>query len=108
MNGFQNDQNLTQALNILKSEFSISDSYLFGSRASSSHSSSSDYDIVLVVNQSDQNELDRRIKARTLLKDLDSSFDIFIYTQREFEEYKNDFGSIAETAFNTGIKLDFI
>ena len=108
MNAFQNDQILTKALTLLKAEFNFSKSYLFGSRADLSNSKSSDYDLVLVINESNTDELQRRIKARTLLKDLDSSFDIFIYTEKEFNEYKNDFGSIAETALNTGIKLDFI
>jgi len=108
VSNFQNDPTLNKALNILKSEFNFSKSYLFGSKANSTDSMTSDYDLVLVVLNSEKDELERRIQARTLLRDFDSSFDVFIYTQKEFDQYKSDFGSIAETALNTGIELDFL
>ena len=34
------------------------------------------------------------------------SADVFVYSQREFDDWKDDFSSIPETAINTGREID--
>jgi predicted nucleotidyltransferase len=108
MQDLKNDPQLQNALQILKTHFPIKKAFLFGSRAQNQAASESDYDLVLLVEETNLNAFERRVTARTLLKKLQQSFDVFIFTPEEFENSKNDFGSIVETAINTGQEIDFV
>ena len=100
------DPLLQTAIHSLRKHFSIQKVFLFGSRVQTHARNDSDYDLVLVVKDSDQDAFERRVKARSLLKEIGIPFDIFVYTTEEFEKQKNDFGSIVETAVNTGREID--
>lgn len=76
--------------------------YLFGSRAEGTHLPSSDYDILLVVDKTQDSRIDNMLKASRLVDDLDVSVDVFVYPQEEFESWKNEMNSIPETAFTEG------
>jgi predicted nucleotidyltransferase len=79
--------------------------FLFGSRANGTFQSDSDYDLVLVVSSSDRSRLDRMEQARLALKGVGVSADVFVYTEQEFNKWKDEFSSIPETALNTGREL---
>ena len=79
--------------------------YLFGSRANGDQSPDSDWDICLVVKESKFDFLERQLYARKKLRVLKKPFDIFIYTEEEFNKYKDDLSSIPEVAINTGREL---
>lgn len=106
MQNLEADHQLQQAIQILKNNFDIKRIFLFGSRAQGTAHSDSDYDLVLITKDSLHDPFENRVKARVVLKDLSSSFDVFVYTNTEFEKVKNDFGSIAETAVNTGREIE--
>jgi predicted nucleotidyltransferase len=100
-----NDPTLEQIIERLTAEFHPSRMFLFGSRANGTFQSDSDYDLVLVVSSSDRSRLDRMEQARLALKGVGVSADVFVYTEQEFNKWKDEFSSIPETALNTGREL---
>ncbi len=100
-----NDPVLEQIIERLTAKFHPRRMFLFGSRANGTAHPDSDYDLVLVVKASDRSRLDRMEQARLALKGLGVSADVFIYTESEFDDWKDEFSSIPETALNTGREL---
>jgi predicted nucleotidyltransferase len=101
------DKKLNQIVEVLKAEFKPSRLFLFGSRANGTSHKDSDYDFVLVVPKDKKSRLDNLAKARELLrKKCEVSADVFVYSQKEFDEWKEEFSSIPETAMNTGREID--
>jgi predicted nucleotidyltransferase len=100
------DKKLKEIVALLKNEFKPSRLFLFGSRAYGLNRADSDYDLVLVV-PSLKNRFAAEVKARSLvLNKFDVSADIFIYSQKDFDQWKNELSSIPETALNTGKEIE--
>ena len=76
------DNTLQEIMKRLKDEFHPEKAYLFGSRARG------------------DNE-----QASEVLHDLEASVDVFVYTRKEFEEWKDEFSSIPETALREGREI---
>jgi len=103
---FAQNKKLKEIVDFLKKEFKPSRLFLFGSRANGSHRTDSDYDFVLVV-PGLKNRFAAEVKARSLiLKKFDISADIFIYSKKDFDQWKNELSSIPETALNTGKEIE--
>lgn len=103
---WKEDPYLSQALQLLRKEFQPIHIYLFGSRANGTAKKESDYDLLLVISDSLENRFDRQLRGHRLLRQIkEASFDLFIYTQSEFDQWKEEFSSIPETALNTGKEL---
>lgn len=101
------DQKLKKIVQALKQEFKPSRMFLFGSRANGTHRLDSDYDFVLVVPGNRRSRFNNLTRARELLqKKCKVSADVFVYSQKEFDDWKDDFSSIPETAINTGREID--
>ncbi len=81
--------------------------YLFGSRGRLDHSGTSDYDILVVVERSDLDYHTRNVNARLALADVHPATDVFVVTQLEFDEMKNEMGSLPELALHEGRELEF-
>jgi hypothetical protein len=47
-----------------------------------------------------------KIFGSELIWDLTITADVFVYSEKEFEEWKNEFNSIPETAIHTGKEID--
>ena len=91
----------------LKAEYQPLRLFLFGSRANGTAKTESDFYFVMVVPISKQSSLKEMSKARSLIfKKHDVSADIFIYSEKEFNEWKDELNSIPETALNTGKELE--
>ncbi len=99
------DPILDEIVRRLKEEFHPRRAFLYGSRARGDHRADSDYDFVLVVDEASDRMKDLS-RARQLVEDLGVSADVFVYSQEEFDEWKDDFSSIPETALNTGRELN--
>ena len=100
---------LDQIVKVLKTEFKPSRLFLFGSQARNSANQDSDYDFVVVVNKSNKSLVDNMAVAREILqKKCGISADVFVYSQKEFDEAKEEFSSVAETALNTGREIDLV
>lgn len=98
---------LNKIIKTLKDEFKPSRMFLFGSRAQGTHRPDSDYDFVLVVPGNKTLRVNNMAKARDLLKQkFNISADVFVYSQKEFLDWQDEFSSIPETALNTGKEID--
>lgn len=103
----KNDNILKQIVEALKNEFKPSRMFLFGSRANGMARPDSDYDFVLVVPGNKKARFTNMRKAQDLLrKKFNISADVFVYSQSEFDDWKDDFSSIPETAVNTGREIE--
>jgi DNA polymerase sigma len=103
------DKKLDEIVRVLKNEFNPSRLFLFGSRATGNARPDSDYDFVLVVPENTKARWENLEKARHLLHEkCNISADVFIYSQKEFDEWKDEFSSIPETAKNTGQEIDLV
>ena len=100
------DPTLKKIVAALKKEFSPTRLFIFGSRASETHSQSSDYDFVVVVKKMQGNRVANMFRARKALEHLGVHADVFVYPEKEFEEWKDELSSIPETALHTGRELD--
>lgn len=99
------DKRLRQAATVLKDELFAERIFLFGSRASGKAGPNSDYDFVVVTGEKRRPRPERIRKAKALLRELGVTADIFVYTEKLFHEWEDEFSSIPETAKNTGIEL---
>jgi predicted nucleotidyltransferase len=107
--GVKKNQKMEQIVKVLKAEFKPLRLFLFGSRAQNTHDKDSDYDFVVVVPKTKKSKLANMSKAREILqKKCGISADVFVYSQKEFDESKKEFSSIAETALNTGREIDLV
>ncbi len=102
-----NNQTVNLILEALKREFNPLRVFLFGSRATGNVHSDSDYDFVLVVKRTDKTRVENMRRARAVVREVAGvSADVFVYDQKEFDEYKDELSSIPETAINVGQELD--
>lgn len=100
------DQKLEQISAYLRSEFSPLKIYLFGSRAKGTSHSKSDYDFVVVSSRNDFDKWQVFDKARQdIYEKFQVSADIWVYSEATFNDLLQDFGSMPETALNTGIEI---
>lgn len=91
----------------LKDVYNPSRLFLFGSRANGTATKDSDYDFVMVISGKRKTTLAQLGKARSLIWNKHKvSADVFIYSEKEFDEWKDEFSSIPETALNTGRELE--
>lgn len=89
----------------LTDAFHPSRMFLFGSRASGMNRKDSDYDILLVVKETHGSRWDSMDKAKKILSDLHISADVFVYSEKEFNEWKDELNSVAEAAHNLGVEV---
>jgi uncharacterized protein len=98
---------LNNIVGFLKNELSPTRLFIFGSRAFGTARPKSDYDFVAVIPSFDsklRNEVMSKISAQ-LWKELCVEVQVWVYSQTDFEDWKDEFSSIAETALNTGIEV---
>lgn len=100
------DEVLHEIVGRLASRFRPSKVFLFGSRATGNARPDSDYDLFLVVKESDLLPFQRMQEAHRLLWDFHRAVDVFIFTEAEFDEWKDDFGSVANTVATEGVELN--
>jgi predicted nucleotidyltransferase len=79
--------------------------YLFGSRAMGTATDDSDYDLFLIVKNSNKSPTERMREARRLLWGRKVPVDVFVYTEAEFNDYKDEFSSIAHTVATEGVEI---
>lgn len=101
----QKDKKLFEIVTKLKNHFKPEKVYLFGSHANGTSTADSDYDLFLVVKNSDKDSVERMREARRLLWDNNVAVDVFVFTQAEFDESKEEFSSVAHTVANEGVEL---
>lgn len=101
----EKDKNLSEIVTKLKDHFKPVKTYIFGSRARGTAHAESDYDLLLVVKNSDKDSVERMREARRLLWGRTVAVDVFVYTEEEFNEFKDEFSSIAYTVATEGVEI---
>lgn len=96
-------QQITEAL---REEFKPSRLFLFGSRANGSARKDSDYDFLVVVKNTKGSRVDNMVRAEKVLQHIDAKVDVFVYSEKEFNDWKDELSSIPETALNTGREIE--
>lgn len=99
------DQTLNHIVEKLLTEFQPSRIFLFGSRAKGTAVETSDYDLLLIIKESKYSRHERMTKAKETLWGCGVPVDVFVYTEQEFEDWKNEFSSIPHTATTEGLEL---
>lgn len=102
------DQKIINAIkHTLKEAYNPLRLFLFGSRANGTAKKDSDYDFVMVVPGKKKHSVDDLGKAINLIWDKHQvSADVFIYSEKEFSDWKDEFNSIPEIALNTGKEIE--
>lgn len=102
------DPTLTKITDILKSEFKPLRLFFYGSRANGTHRPDSDYDFVMVLEKFDaKNRYEIMSKISALFRDLlNVEVQVWTYSLETFNDWKDEFSSIPETAMNTGKEID--
>ncbi len=102
------DYNIIEQIKItLKEAYNPKRLFIFGSRANGTATKNSDYDFVMVIPGKHKTSLNDLAKARSLIWDKhEISADIFIYSEKEFADWKDEFNSIPEVAVNTGQEIE--
>jgi uncharacterized protein len=103
---YKEDKTLTQIKTRLMETFKAKKIYLFGSRARGKARKDSDYDLLVIVEKSKLSYPERNVKARMALSELEIPVDVFVVTQKEFDEMKDELSSIPETALFEGRELN--
>ncbi len=97
---------LKNAVVRLIKEFSPEQVFIFGSVARGTAHEGSDYDLLLVVSQSNEPGYRRAQRAYKLLWGIGKAVDVIIYTRAEFEDMKGTFGTLPETVCREGKELE--
>ena len=102
---FRNDPVLKDIVAVIKESIQPVKIYLFGSRVNETSTQESDYDLVVVVKDSKIPRSLRSKEIKSHLIKMGYLVDVFVYTQKEFNEWKDEFSSIPETAISTGYEV---
>lgn len=103
----EEENKISEIAKVIKDEFNPSRLFLFGSRANGTAHEDSDYDFVVVVPENNKSRGENMEVARSLLhKKCNVSADVFVYSEKEFDEWKNELNSIPETAASLGREID--
>ena len=102
------DPNLEKIINRLRHDFKPLRLILYGSRAQGTHRADSDYDFVMVVPQFDKkNRYDVMDKIMSKFRhEQKIDVQVWIYSEADFNDWKDEFSSIPETALNTGKEIE--
>ncbi|MCX7725051.1 MAG: nucleotidyltransferase domain-containing protein [Thermodesulfovibrio sp.] len=79
--------------------------YLFGSRAWGKPDENSDFDILIIVESSEEKPYKRILKGLHSLRGLMVAKDILVYTKDEFENLATDISTLCYKIKKEGIKL---
>lgn len=99
------DDKLKNVLEKLIPEFQPIKIFLFGSRSKGTSRIDSDYDLLLIIKKSELSRHERMTKALMALWGCGVKVDVFIYTEAEFNDWKDEFSSIPHTVATEGLEL---
>lgn len=104
--------NIKKIVEILKTNFSISDIILFGSNAEGKNNENSDIDIVVVLNDNTfsgdyESRLSKRLSVSEKLLDIKRNvqIDSLVFTKPEWEKFKSLNSSFSREIIRTGISI---
>jgi predicted nucleotidyltransferase len=82
--------------------------FFYGSRAQGMHRPDADYDFVMVLSKfNDKNRYDVMSKISSeLRRELGVEVQVWVYSESVFNDWKDEFSSIPETALSTGREIE--
>jgi predicted nucleotidyltransferase len=104
---FKNDPRLSPIIETLKKELNPTRLFFYGSRIKGTARPDSDYDFVAVIPKlEDRNRYDLMSTiSLKLWREFGVEVQVWIYSETQFEDWKDEFSSIPETALNTGVEV---
>lgn len=78
---------------------------LFGSQATGASGVNSDYDVMIIVENSSVSKLHLTQSAYEALWGIEKAVDIIIYSEEEFSSQKDEINSLAYRVANEGLEL---
>jgi predicted nucleotidyltransferase len=103
----KSNEKLRQITELLKREYNPSKLFLFGSQASKTAGTESDFDFVMVLPRYTGDRMKTWEECRELIQqNCGALADVFTYSECEFNQSIKEFSSIPETALNTGKEID--
>ena len=99
---------LAEIVSTIKADYKPTRLILYGSRANGTARPDSDYDFVMVLPEFDKKkryDLMTEISAK-FLKLYNVEVQVWTYSQADFDDWKDEFSSIPETALNTGKEIE--
>ncbi len=96
---------LPEIVRRLVEEFNPEEIILFGSRAWGQPRTDSDYDLFVVVAESEEDPLGRAVRAHHCLGGLGISKDVMISSRERFDRFKRVPGSLEATIRDRGVVL---
>ncbi|MBI3969248.1 MAG: nucleotidyltransferase domain-containing protein [Chloroflexi bacterium] len=96
------DPRLVEAVRRLVELFRPERVYLFGSQARGEANEDSDYDLLLVVSESDLSAYERDQEGYRALRGVRLPIDLLVFTRAEFERYLPAAASLASTVVREG------
>ena len=96
---------LNETVERLKTEFQPEEIYLFGSHAWGTPEPDSDFDLMVIVSQSDERPIQRDQRALRSLGRLPISADILVRTRQEVNRVRDVPGSLTREVLQKGRKV---
>jgi len=100
-----NDPQVADLVRRLRSAFDPCTIWLFGSRAQGNPREDSDYDVMVVVASSDENQFARHSRGQSVLAGFPAAVDLIVYTEQEWRELAPKRYSVARQVRESGIIL---
>lgn len=97
---------LKQITDALKEECNPSRKFLFGSGANGTARVDNDYDFLVAVKKATKSRTENMLRASKALEHAEAQVDVFVFSEKEFDEWKNELSPIPETAVNTGQEIE--
>lgn len=101
----ESDPAIQELTRLLRNSFDPCTIYLFGSRATNQSRSDSDFDVLVIVHQSEETPFARFKRARHALRDFQHSVDVLVYTKSEWDDLSTKRFSIARQVKDRGVVL---
>jgi len=79
--------------------------YLFGSRARGDHTSESDYDVMVLVDSSDEPSYRRAQRAYRVIGAVGASKDVLVWTRAEYDSQRHGGASLAAAVQRDGVTV---
>ena len=103
---YLHDKSLNEIKNLLVAEAHPRKIVLFGSRARGEIREQSDYDLLLVVDNCDnERDINRRLYRSLLEHNIESPVDLITISSAKLMSHKSSFGSVHNVALREGVTI---
>jgi len=105
MTPLMNDPTVQDLVRRLREAFDPCTIRLFGSRATGSHGPDSDFDVMVVIPETEETHFERFKRGCQALRGLGVPIDLLVYTEEEWVWTSNKINSVAREVKDKGVIL---